>query len=356
MSDDKFHENDTFEQWSSKQNEDNLEFKSVSEIHKIYPNWKLEEIRQHIPMFLSRHAKLVKSVSDAHPDLNIGDIQKFIFDYVKICEKNRSIYIELFGSPPINMNQLSSWNTTIAKISRLIYEHPGGGNIDTPKYKNKDDYGHSYTYSFRLNKKVYSIKSDEQLGRDISKIRDDNRHRFETQSDFLKEIVTKGVAIYALLNQDTVTNSKEILLSMERRMAEERELSRVQRRDDIENYLNNRLEYLEKTVLDIDDKEDRVELLKIFRNEIDEFLKDNLTYFVGNMDMKILIKRTIMNNRDLERILRKLEDNRLISKEYMDNVIKNGMVIPLFLSLKNDKIVDTIKDEDMINDKDNDFI
>lgn len=340
MANDKFHDNDTFDSWSSKQDEDSLEFKSVSEVHKIYPNWNLEEIKQHIPMFLARHAKLVKKTNVAFPELNIGDIETFISDYVEICEKNRNIHIELFGTPPINMNHLSKWNTSIAKISKLIYEHPGGGHIDTPKYKSKDEFGHSSTYSFRIGKKTYSIRADEQLGRDISKIRDDNRHRFETQSDFLKEIVSKGVAIYTLINQDTLTNGKEILLSMERRMAEERELSRVQRRDDINGYLGNRLEYLEKTVLDIDDKEDRNELLKILRDEIDEFLKDNLTYFTGNLDMKILIKQVIMNNRDLERILRKLEDNELISREYMDNITKNGTVIH-FLNLIEDEDVKT---------------
>ena len=337
MSNDKFHENDTFDEWSSRQYADNLEFQSVSEIHKIYPYWNLKEIKQHIPAFLARHAKLVKSVNNAHPELSIGDIETFISDYVEICEKNKNIYIELFGSPPINMNHLSKWNTTVAKLSKLIYEHPGGGHIDAPKYKSKDEFGHSSTYSFRIGNKVYSIRSDEQLGRDISKIRDDNRHRFETQSDFLKEIVVKGVAMYALINQDTLTNGKEILLSMERRMAEERELSRVQRRDDINGYLGNRLEYLEKTVLDIDNKEDRNELLKILRDEIDEFLKDNLTYFTGNLDMKILIKQTVMNNRDLERILRKLEDNKLVSREYMDNITKNGVVLPPLLNIEKDE-------------------
>ena len=339
MTNDKFHDNDTFDEWSSKQYTDSLEFKSVSEVHKIYPNWNLDEIKQHIPMFLSRHAKLVKNTNNAHPELNIGDIETFISDYVEICERNKNIYIELFGSPPINMNHLSKWNSTIAKLSKLIYEHPGGGHIDSPKYKNKDEFGHSSTYSFRLSNKVHSIKSDEQLGRDISKIRDEHKHRFETQSDFLKEIVSKGVAIYTLINQDTLTDGKEILLSMERKMVEERELSRVQRRDDINSYLGNRLEYMEKTVLDIDNKEDRNELLKIFRNEIDEFLKENLTYFTGSLDMKILIKQTIMNNRDLERILRKLEDNDLITKQYMDSVIKSGTVLPPLLSLEDEETV-----------------
>lgn len=340
MSNDKFHENDTFDEWSSKQYADNLEFQSVSEIHKIYPYWNLKEIKQHIPAFLARHAKLVKSVNNAHPELSIGDIETFISDYVEICEKNKGIYIELFGSPPINMNHLSKWNTTVAKLSKLIYEHPGGGHIDTPKYKVKDDFGHSSTYSFRINKKVHSVKADEQLGRDISKIRDDNKHRFETESDFLREIVFKGVAMYALINQDILTSGKEILLSMERKIAEDKELSRIQRRDDINGYLNSRLEYLEKTILDIDNKEDRMELLTIFRDETDEFLKENLMYFTGNAGMKILVKHTIMDNRDLERILRKLEDNGLISKEYMDNVTKNGTVVP-FLNLT------VVEDEDV---------
>lgn len=335
MANDKFHENDTFEEWASKQYKDSLELQAVTEVHKVYPNWNLEEIKEYIPRWLNRHAKHVRSVSNAHPDLDMGTIETFISDYIQICEKNRNIYIELFGSAPINMSQLSKWNTTIARISKLIYEHPGGGNIDTPKYKSKDDFGHSNTYSFKLNGKVHSVRADEQLGRDIAKIRDDNRHRFETQSDFLKELVVKGVAIYTLINQDTISDGKEILLSMERRIGEERELSRVQRRDDIESYLRNRLEYLEKTVLDIDNKEDRIELLKMLRDEIDKFLKENLSYFIGNMDMKILIKHTITHNRDLERILRKLEDSGLVSKEYMDNVIKSGTVLP-FSNLVNE--------------------
>jgi hypothetical protein len=327
MTSDKFHENDTFDEWSRKQYADSLEFKSVSEVHKIYPNWNLDEIRQHIPMFLSRHAKLVKNTNNAHPELSIGDIETFISDYVEICQRNKNIYIELFGSPPINMNHLSKWNSTIARVSKIIYEHPGGGHIDSPKYKVKDEFGHSSTYGFRINKKVHSIKADEQLGRDISKIRDDNKHRFETESDFLRELIFKGVSIYALINQDTVTSGKEILLSMERKMAEDKELSRIQRRDDINSYLNSRLEYLEKTILEIEDKEDRTELLKIFRNETDEFLKENLAYFTGDMGMKILVKHTIMSNRDLERMLRKLEDNGLVTKEYMESIIKNGTVI-----------------------------
>src|SRR3989304_8868343 len=287
MVNDKFHENDTFDEWSSKQDKNSLEFKSVLEIHKVYHNWNLEEIKQHIPIFLSRHAKLVRDTSNDHPDLTIGDIETFIYDYVEICKKNKNIYIELFGSPPININHLSKWNSTIAKISKIIYEHPGGGHIEGPKYKPKDDLGHSSFYGFRTGNKVRKIRAEEQLGRDITIIRDDNKHRFETESDLLKELVFKGIEIYSLINKDSFSEGREILLSMERKRAEDKELSRIQREDDINSYLNVRLKRLE-SIFDI------------------------------------------KNEEDMKRILRKLEDNMLISREYVDSIIKNGTVMPFF--------------------------
>jgi hypothetical protein len=329
VANDKFHENDTFEEWASKQYKDSLELQAVTEVHKIYPNWNLEEIKEYIPRWLNRHAKHVRSVSNAHPDLDMGTIETFISDYIQICEKNRNIYIELFGSPPINMNQLSKWNSTIARISKIIYEHPGGGHIESPKYKPKDDLGHSSFYGFRTGDKTRKIRAEEQLGRDITIIRDDNKHRFETESDLLKELVFKGIEMYSLINKDTFTEGREILLSMERKRAEDKELSRIQREDDINSYLNIRLKRLE-SILDIKNVEDMKMSMTIFRDEIDEYLKENLTYFVGNMDMKILIKHLIMNNRDLDRILRKLEDNKLISRDYSDSILKNGTVLPVF--------------------------
>lgn len=335
----------TFDEWAKTKDVSGFEFQSVLAVHKEYPSWNLEEIKEYVPRFLSRYTRHVKSVNRHHPDLDIGTVQNFISDYIVICETCRDIYIELFGCPPANMTVFSKWISIIAKISRLWFEHPSGGSIDTPKYKNKDEFGHSSTYSFRLNGKVMSFRSDEQLGRDIAKIRDDNRHRFETQADFLKEIVTKGVSVYTLINSDTITGSKDILLSMERRMEEERELSKAQRRDDINSYFSSKLEYLEDTVMDIDDEQDRLELLKIFKNEIEEFLKDNITYYIGNMDMKILIKRTIMGNRDLERILKKLEDKGLITKEYRKCIIEQGTVLGAQLSSQEgDDILDKRQD------------
>ena len=318
-----------------------LESKIIEEVHKIYPGWSLANIKEYIPGFLSNYLKLMQSVSREHPDLNMGNIERFIFDYIEICKTNNNIYIDTFGISPVNVSHLSKWNSTIGKITKVLFEHPGGGHIDVSKYKSKDEQGHSGSYKTRIGGRQYSIRADEQLGRDISKIRSDHKHRFETESDFLRELIFKGVAIYSLINQDDLTEGREILLSMERKMSEDDELSRRQRKDDIDGELSSRLDYLEE-ILDYRDENDRKELLGIFRDNLHRYLNDSITDFVGSKALKIAIKRTIMESRDLEHVLRRLEENKLVSKEYIDSITRNGTVIP-FLSI--------VQDEDVKNDE-----
>lgn len=315
------------EQYSNKQY-NGLETKIVEDVHKIYPSWSLDDIKEYIPGFLSNYLKLIKGINRERPDLNMGNIERFIFDYVEICKTNNNIYIETFGASPVNISHLSKWNSTIGKITKILFEHPGGGHIDPPRYKSKDEQGHSCSYKTRIGGRQYSIRADEQLGRDISKIRSDHKHRFETESDFLRELIFKGVAIYSLINQDNLKEGREILLSTERKISEDNELSRRQRKDDIYGEVSSRLEYLEE-ILGYKDEKDRKELLEIFRDNLHRYLNENLTDFVGSKELKIAIKRAIMENRDLEHVLRRLEDNKLIPKEYTESIIRNGTVVPL---------------------------
>lgn len=265
----------------------------------------------------------------------MGKIERFIFDYVEICKTNNNIYMETFGTSPVNISHLSKWNSTIGKITKILFEHPGGGHIDPPRYKSKDDQGHSSSYKTRIGGRQYSIRADEQLGRDISKIRSDHKHRFETESDFLRELIFKGVAIYSLINQDSLTDGREILLSTKRKISEDNELTRRQRKDDIYGEIYSRLEYLDE-ILSYRDENDRKELLGIFRDNLHSYLTENLMDFVGSKELKIAIKRAIMESRDLEHVLRRLEDNKLISKEYTDSIVRNGTVIP-FIGIAKDE-------------------
>lgn len=346
MTDNKFCGNETFEEWTSKQNKDNLEFQIIKETHKIYPGWSLDEIKIYTPGFLSNHLKLIQDISREYPELSIGDLEKFISDYVEICKTNNNIYIETFGMSPVNINHLSKWNSTIGRITKILFEHPGRGHVDTPKYKPKDEKGHSNSYKTKIGGKQYSIRADEQLGRDISTIRSDHKHRFETESDFLREVIFKGVYIYTLINKDSLKEGGDILLSMESKISEENELSRKQRKDDIDIEIVRRIEHLEE-ISDYKDEKDRKELLKIFRDNLHKYLNENLTYFVGSTELKIAIKCAIKENRDLEDMLKKLVENKLISREYMDSILKEAKVIPYIGFSSGEDAIPREKDKDL---------
>lgn len=323
MVNNKFCGNDTFEEWAIKQDKDSLEFQIIKEAHDNYPNWGLQDIKNYVPGFLSRYMKLMQDVGHSYRELNIGETEKFISDYVTICKKSNDIHIEIFGSPPANVNQLSNWNRLIGKISKIIFHNPNYEHRSG--YKPKDEKGFSFSYKTRIAGKTYSIRAEEQLGRDIGIIRSDHKHRFQTESDLLRELIFKGIEMYTLVNYESITGARDILYDMEEnRLKEERSsieyktYSMTEEFSDQYNYLQEILRYRNES--------NRKGALVRFRDKITIYIEENLS-FVGNIETKHAISEEIMENKDLDRILYELEREKLISREYVNDV-KKGIPPP----------------------------
>ena len=160
-----------------------------------------------------------------------------------------------------------------------------------------------------------------ELDRDIKEIVELNRERFGTKSDFFKELIFKGVAIYAMINSGQLgERAKDILTDVDKF---ERKGKMAYLKDviaDIQEEFEERYE----TLKEIDHDKDALEE---YRDDIVKYISDELGRNRSKQDMT-KIKSRIIEDRNLSRILDTLERDGLVSKEYVDSITKKGIVMP----------------------------
>ena len=317
MTNDKFYEDETYDEWVSKQY-NSLELKIIQEIHNTYPNWTLEDIKAYAPIFISTHMKIVQNVHKDDPTLNVQDIEKRASNYILAGIYGNKVHKETFGDdePCDDYRYLAKWNNGLCKIMDVL--------LSSSKFKTEDDKGHSSGQTLRFADKHYSFRAEKQFDRDVHKIIDHHDTRFETKSDFFREVIFKGAEIYTLINKGNLGHVAEsVLYNMKecRLHYEEEELEQKLRQ--IEDTLYKRYEKFDKLKRNRSSKG----ALEEFRDDMVEYLRDTFSLPCRKQDKEIIISR-VKENRDLEKTLYELEREGLVSKEFIDCILKEGRFVP----------------------------
>lgn len=328
MEDNKFSENMTYEEWASKQYADSIEFKMVQEVHNAYPTWDINDIKTYLPTFISSHMKVVSRVHKDDPTLSIQDIEKRVSNYIMAGIYGNRVHMATFGDtePCDDYHFLAKWNVHLCKIMQIL--------THGTKYKTEDDRGHASAHSFKFNKYTYGFRSEMELDRDIKEIVELNRERFGTKSDFFKELIFKGVALYSMINSGQLgERAKDILTDVDKF---ERKGKSAYLKDvlaDIEDEFEDRY----NTLRDIERDKDALEE---FRDDLVKYISDELGRNRSKQDMT-KIRTRIMDDRNLPRIFGLLEGEKLVSKEYIDSILKKGVVIPYINIVLEEEMKDT---------------
>jgi len=312
----KFSENMTYEEWASKQNSDSFEFKMIQEIHRSFPDWNLEEIKKYSIDFISSHLRIIQDIRSDYYDIDIDKIESLMTQYINSGRVGNKIHLEIFGEPCTNHERLAKWNLSLMNIINIL--------TSPPKYKYEDDKGHSSIHRIWLAGKRYGFSAEKTFDRDIKKLVEMLPERFETKSDLMRELLFKGVEIYTIINEEALGDAaKDILLDMKhiRSQAEEEHLNR--KLDNIKDEFSRLYEKLERFIYNKSGRD----VLEEFRDDIVKYLDTILNHHYRKQD-KEQISICIKDNRDLEKILDRLEREKLVSREYVDSILKEAKVIP----------------------------
>lgn len=314
---DNFYGDDTFEQWAEKQNKDSMEFNIIQEAHDKYPNWNLEDIKTYAPGFMSMCLKIIQDIHKENRDMSIEDIKKRALNYISAGRRSDKIHMEVFGVPSIGDYELAKWNSSLVRIMSIL--------MSPSKYRSEDFRGHSAVVKTRLGDGQLSFRAEMQLHRDMHEITDNNRGKYLTDSDFIRELLFKGIEIYTLINKGELGElADRILFNREEYRLKRDRLTLQEELNNIDMELKQQYENLE----DITRYEQNRQLtLEEFRDDIYEYIKNKLSV-PGKLQYKEAIRNCIIRHRDLPRILDILEREKLVSRRYVDNILKKGISTP----------------------------
>ncbi len=335
MTNDKFCGDETYDEWVSKQY-NSLELTIIQEIHSAYPNWTLEDIKNYAPGFMSSYLKIFHDIHKDDPTLSVDDVKKRASNYVMAGIYGNKVHMATFGKdePCDDYRYLAKWNNGLCKIMDIL--------LSSSKYKTEDDKGHSSGQTLRFADRHYSFRSEKQFDRDVVKIIDHHDTRFETKSDFFREVIFKGAEIYAFINKGNLGHvAEKVLYNLTdcRLHYEEEELE--QKLTQIKDTLDRRYDKLDK----LQKNRSSRGALEEFRDDIVEYLRDTLSLPYRKQDKEMIISN-VKENRDIEKILYELKKEGLISKEFVDCILKEGRFVPFTGPIPPLGIV---PDEDVIN-------
>jgi len=317
---------DTENQKSSPKQCGDLESKIIQEIQNVYSNWTLDDIKVFAPKFMSTYMKILQKISKDDPKLNIQDIEKRVTNYIDAGVKGNRVHEEVFGDeiPVDDYHFLAKWNIHLNKIVKILIEGSG--------YKGDPGHEKATMHSFKWNGYSYGFRSEMELDRDIKEIIELNRERYGTKSDFFKELIFKGVAIYSIIHKGRLgEDAKNILDDIEKYERREDEANLDSIIYDMKQFFKERNDRLTKI-------ERNKKALGTFRDKVVKYISDKLSLRCDE-ENKEIIRQEIMQNPDLYRVLTTLERGDLVSREYVDKIIKEGVVVPS---------IATVQENDMI--------
>ncbi len=287
MTDIKFCEDLTFEEWRLLQDKNSLEFKAIETCHKTHPGFNLEEIKT------------------------------FIYTNIIETEINQKICMESFSERHVNSQKL---NEQMSRLCRIIFSQ----NSD---FSSVDKRGHGDSISVKLggrgrDAETISFRIEEKAIRHAHYLVEHNIAGVPTATDLVRKGFSKYMEMLPIIREieDAITN--RFMLDIE---AERENLERIKVNDMLKTF-DARLAAEEEDMIDILTYPDNKEELEEIRDWTTKFIKETLSY-TGPTKKEIgRVKKFIMNNSRLYNILTTIERHGLISREYIDSIRQKGIV------------------------------
>lgn len=279
----------TYEEWARQQDKDSLEFNAITRGHLTHPGYTLE------------------------------DIKKDIFTGYIINEDNQKVFIDNFGERHVNSKKL---NEQINKLMRIIF------SSSLSDFKSVDKRGHGDVVTVRFGGR----------GRDVENISfriEEKAVRYAhyliehslaggamTISDLVRMGFVKYIEMFPIINEYRDEVSTRFTLDMQ---TEREHLDKVIIDKMLEGW-GHSFESQESDLMDALRHIENKEELEEIRNWITKFISDALNYNCATKKEKARVKEFIMGNSRLYNMMSILEREKLLTREYIDNVRVKGVV------------------------------
>jgi hypothetical protein len=288
-----FHGDMTFTEWAAQQDQTNLEYNAIERGHRSYPGYTLE------------------------------DIKKDIFTNYIINEDNQKVIQENFGTRHINSKKL---NEQLSKLNRIIFTGSLG------EFKSVDKRGHGDTVSAKLggrgkSAETVAFRIEEKAVRYAHYLIEHNMAgSAQTISDLVRMGFVKYLEMIPVINEliDAISTRFTLDIKMERAHLDRMTV------DDMLKGFDLSIETQEKDLADAIRHIENKEELEEIRDWTTMFIKDALTYNCATKKEKARVKEFIMGNSKLYNIMTMLEREKLLTREYIDDVRTKGIVPPNF--------------------------
>ena len=288
-----FHRDMTFEEWTTQQDQTSIEFQAMLRGHTTHPGYTLEEVKKEI-----------------------------FTDYI-IDEDNQKISLENFGERHINSKKL---NEQLSKLTRIIF------SSSLSEFKSVDKRGHGDTVAAKLGGRgkgaeTVAFRIEEKAIRYAHYLIEHNLAGSAiTVSDLVRMGFVKYIEMIPIINElrDAVSNRFALDIQMEREHQDRITVDKM-----LEGW-GCSIETQEKDLMDalrhIENKEELDEM----RDWTTKFIKEALTYNCATKKEKARVKEFIMGNSRLYNIMTILEREKLLTREYIDDVRMKGIASPNF--------------------------
>lgn len=281
-----FYKELTYNEWASQQNKNNLEFKAIEVCHKNHQGYNLEEIRNYI------YLNVVEN------------------------ENNQKIFQENFGERHVNSTKL---NEQLSKLTRILFSI-------SSEFKSVDKRGHGDTISTRLggrgkSSEVVSFRIEEKAIRYAHYLIEHNLVSYQTISDIVRAGFIKLMEMVPVVNElrDSVTDRFVLDMQMERERQEKLIV------DEMLETFEGSLEVKEQDLMDALRHIENREELEELRDWAVNFVRIALSYNGPTKSEKARVREFIMRNSRLYNIFMTFEREKLLTKEYIDNVRIKGI-------------------------------
>lgn len=310
MTNNKFFEDMTFEEWAVRQDKKSIEFRSIKIGHENYPGYTLEDIKRE--MYIN-----------------------FI-----ITEENQRPFIQSFGDRHPDSEKL---NGQMKELTHIIFS-PAIGSGDEQGKKVKDKSGrHKQQYGYQIADEkghgdVVTVKLTEEREKISFRIEEKalsyakyliahNQVDARFASDIVRDGFVKYIQMLPIIREIRDACTEDFLKDMKIDI-ETLEENKINIR--LEG-LRHRLKSKEKNMMETSSfvEEDRKNTFVDLKYWTEEFIKDTLSTGHTSYE-KGRLKKFIMEDTILFSILSRLEGEGLITREYIDNIRRKGIILSNF--------------------------
>ncbi len=306
MTDNKFFENMTFEEWATNQDKKSIEFRAIKTGHKNYPGYTLEDIKRE--MYINyiiteeNQGPCIQSFGDRHPDPERLNLQ--------MKELTRIIFSPAIGSGDGHGKKVKDKSERYKRqFGYQITDEKGHGDIVTVKLTEERE-----KISFRIEEKALSY---------AKYLISHNQVDARFASDIVRDGFIKYIQMLPIIREIRDACTEDFLKDMKIDI-ETLEENKIDIR--LEG-LRHRLKSKEKTMMEASSftEESRKNTFADLKSWTEEFVKDTLSTGHTSYE-KGRLKKFIMEDMALFNILSRLEGDGLITREYIDCIRRLGTI------------------------------